>query len=372
MRIVGTGSTFRIYGDDLLTFDKLPTDVYTIEFSKMSGFFLERHAPIEIKEKLYGTHNNKAFKVLDRFKEFERNLGVLLSGKKGIGKSIFAKKLAIEAINRDMPVVLVEKYLPGVEGFIQSIDQEIIVIFDEYDKTYGSVNSKDGESDAQAALLTLFDGMAMGKKLFVITCNETRYISDYLINRPGRFHFHIRFNEPETDEIRAYLMDKLKPEYYEEINDIITFSKKIPLNYDKLRAIAVEVNAGLKFKDAIGDLNIVNMTTEEYVITVVLNNGERFVTVDDIDMFDLEEEIEVEFADSKNSNSYVRIEFNCMDVRPDYNGNKIFIDPRNAKLDYWSYRDKDKYEDRKNEVLNSGIKEIAIARKLDRGIHYKV
>ena len=38
-------------------------------------------------------------------------------------------------------------------------------------------------ADPQTELLTLFDGLAQGKKLYVITCNNLNTLSDYLVNK---------------------------------------------------------------------------------------------------------------------------------------------------------------------------------------------
>ena len=37
MKVIQMDDTFRIYGDDLKTFDKLPAYTYTVKFSKDSG-----------------------------------------------------------------------------------------------------------------------------------------------------------------------------------------------------------------------------------------------------------------------------------------------------------------------------------------------
>ena len=90
MKAISIGKTFEIYDDSLLTYDKLPAQVYTIRFSQMKGFYLEKHQNIEInEEKIYGVHLQKIQKVIKSFEKMERNLGVILSGDKGIGKSRF-------------------------------------------------------------------------------------------------------------------------------------------------------------------------------------------------------------------------------------------------------------------------------------------
>lgn len=63
-------------------------------------------------------------------------------------------------------------------------------------------------------------------------------LNSYIVNRPGRFHYHFRFNYPEPEDIREYLHDQLMPGYDAEIEKIVEFSRTVSLNYDCLRAIA--------------------------------------------------------------------------------------------------------------------------------------
>lgn len=87
MKIIETGTTYKIYGEDLIVLENLPAQTYKVGFSKFTGFFLEKQANLEIKEeKIYGVHESKVRKVLSRFKNTNKNLGVILSGDKGIGK----------------------------------------------------------------------------------------------------------------------------------------------------------------------------------------------------------------------------------------------------------------------------------------------
>lgn len=276
MKIVNTGSIFRIFDDDLKTYNELPVGTYGVNFSMMGGFFLEKRDNISIDEKIYGVHREKAKKVLSSYKKSNRNLGVILSGNKGIGKSLTAKLIAIEANNQNLPVIIVDKGLKGVASYISSIQQECVVIFDEFEKMFksgGRRNEADGEQDE---FLTLFDGLDQGKKLFVVTCNSLSDLSDFMVNRPGRFHYHFRFNYPTVEEIREYLSDKLCKEYYNQIDEVISFSGMTDLNYDCLRAIAFELNMGTPFKEAIKDLNITNYDNDyRYDVTCVLANGLR-------------------------------------------------------------------------------------------------
>lgn len=225
MKAVQTGSKFKIFDDSLKTYDQLPVLTYMIGYNQQEGCFLIRHPDIVVREKTYGVHNSKVKKVLSAFESFERSLGVILSGDKGIGKSLFAKQLCENAIKNGLPVIIVDACLPGIARFIESIEQECVVLFDEFDKTFHSGRNRD--EDDQAALLSLFDGTAGGKKLYVVTCNELWGLNDYIVNRPGRFHYHFRFEYPSASDIKEYPTDKLAPAYIGEIEKVIGFSQKI-------------------------------------------------------------------------------------------------------------------------------------------------
>lgn len=109
MKIIETGTTYKVYGEDLVVLDNLPAQTYKVGCGQFTGFFLEKQHDLEIKEdKIYGVHEEKANKVLNRFEKSRKNLGVILSGDKGIGKSLFARLLAQKAIQNGIPVILVD------------------------------------------------------------------------------------------------------------------------------------------------------------------------------------------------------------------------------------------------------------------------
>lgn len=272
MKAIKNGITYDIYDDSLQTFDRLPAKTYTVYFSQQSGFHLKEHTDLEVNEKVYGVHEEKAEKVLRSFAEFPRNLGVILSGDKGIGKSMFARLLCKNAVRQGSPVIIVDQSIPGIASYIESIEQECVVLFDEFDKVFASNTSKES-GDRQTQFLSLFDGVANGKKLFIVTCNELRGLNSFLVNRPGRFHYHFRFEYPSPEEIREYMTDHLSPECRGEIEDVVAFSRRVNLNYDCLRAIAFELNRGYGFKDAIQDLNIVNTESSFYRVTLYFTDG---------------------------------------------------------------------------------------------------
>lgn len=370
MKAINIGTTYDIYRDNVKTYDKLPAKNYIVRFNKMSGFYLEEYSDIEIKEKIYGVHEAKVDKVLKSFCKFEKNLGVILSGDKGIGKSLFAKRLAIKAVSSGIPVIIVDKFIPGIASYIEEIDQEVMVLFDEFDKTFTGINTSDNEADPQAGLLSLFDGISQGKKLFVITCNSINKLNDFLINRPGRFHYHFRFGYPTVEELKEYLEDKLEERYYCEIDKVIDFSRKVDLNYDCLRSIAFEINNGETFDKAITDLNIVRVSSPKYDVTLFCTDGYKFTNKSiAIDLFNVAESETIWLYDHLG-NCVVGVKFNAVDCKFDFDmcANTVKGDDIEILYDTDEYCPKDAIEKAKEHKPKC----LVINRSRSKSLHYTV
>lgn len=374
MQVLNTGTTYKIFDESMRAFNQMPAGVYKIGFSPMTGYSLIKTDNIEVNEKIYGNHLAKVEKVYKTFKVFPRNLGIILSGDKGIGKSLFAKLLSIKAVENGYPIIICDCHYPGIADFLGSIQQEVVVLFDEFDKTF---NQKKEESDAQAEMLTLFDGLYMGKKMFIITCNEIRYLNDYLINRPGRFHYHFRFEYPTEAEVNEYMKDKVTEEFWGEIPAVVEFSKKVDLNFDCLRAIAFELNMGSTFAEAAKDLNIVNVEKPEYTALLYFKDGTVYKRSElRIDLFNDSEEIKSWFNHSgKYPNVFVT--FNTTNHYYDYDKGAIVV----PKSDIDIFFEKDEYFGSNEEELTSkadnferiGVDFLILKREYSRNnIHYTV
>lgn len=270
MNIVNAGSRYQVYGEDVKTFRSLPVGSYNVEFNKMTGFYLTaRHDLTVTEDKIYGSSSAKVDKVMKSYHLMDRNFGVLLSGQKGIGKSLFVRLVADRAILNSLPVIVVSSAIPGLADFISSIDQDCVVIFDEFEKTF----AKQDDWNPQDELLSLFDGIDGGHKLFIVTCNKLEDISQYMLNRPGRFHYHFAMCAPAQDEVREYMLDKVLPQYQEAIEDVVNLSGVIDMPYDFLRAICFELNQGYSLKEAMSDLNITRVNRMKFDIKLYLSNG---------------------------------------------------------------------------------------------------
>lgn len=366
MNVVHSGNQFQIYGDALKTYEKLPLGTYEINFDKMMGFFLTSHSELVVnEEKIYGSTPSKVEKVLRGFQAVDRNFGVILSGRKGIGKSLFARQLAIRAKDYGLPLILVPTYYPGIADFISSIEQEVIVLFDEFEKTFADQE----HNNPQEEMLPLFDGIDNGKKLFIITCNELHKLNSYLLNRPGRFHYHFVLGNPNPDEIKEYMTDKLKPEYHHLIKKLIGFSLNVDLTYDVLRAIAFELNMGYSFEETLMDLNISKEGTPKFNIRVEFSDGScRTVNGQRINTYS-NERVYVWFNNkSGHSGDSIRLDFTPSDIVLDMDHAEMTLDP--SKVERYideDYFDMDKEEERKRYeyLCNLEITKISFTRVVD-------
>lgn len=377
MRIIKSGTKYSIFDSSIETFDRLPIGTYAVGYNQNEGCFLIRRSDVEVTEKTYGVHNRKVQKVMESFSTFERSLGVILSGDKGIGKSLFAKKLCENAVQAGYPVVIVDSCLPGIGRFIESIAQECVVLFDEFDKTFR--NTKDDND--QARLLSLFDGTAGGKKLYIVTCNELYGLNNYIVNRPGRFHYHFRFDYPAPADIREYLGDKLDVCYHKQIDSVVEFSRKISLNYDCLRAIAFELNNGLDFADAIADLNIITTEDEKYKVYLVFENGKAVHNLHySTNLYDYDGTMTfIRFYDD-DGKFVLDAYFDKASIKYDMAKGKVLVPPSGIKIDERK-DDEDNYDDDEEESTSGvkvpsfrgvKVKYMTFTKRAAKNLHYMI
>lgn len=275
MNIVISGGRLQVYGEDVQTYKTIPVGSYEVCFHKMMGFYMTSRPDLMAKEdKVYGDHTRKVEKIFRAYENMDRNLGVILSGIKGSGKSLLVRMLAQESIGKGIPVILVNSYVPGIASFLADIDQEVLVVFDEFEKTFG----KNDEFDPQEEMLSLFDGLDNGKKLFVVTCNELNKMNNYLLNRPGRFHYHFVIGSPSPAEVQEYMIDKLEPKYYPLVDRIVNFANTVNITYDYLRAIAFEINMGYSIEETLNELNIMRVKDLTFDIMFKFTNGQTYET----------------------------------------------------------------------------------------------
>lgn len=315
MKIVKTGNISRIFPDDLQTFDSLPVGNYKVCFNALMGFYLQDMDSFKMTEQPYGKHPLKIAKIKKLYQNIDRSVGAILSGRKGMGKSMFARLLSIDfAESFGMPTLIVTDAHLGITDFIESIKQEVVVLFDEFEKTFdsgegyrhGNDQKPNPHKESQEKMLGLFDGISQTKRLYLVTVNDIRRVNQYMMNRPGRFHYHIQFQHPSADEIELYLKDKLKPEFHHQITIVKRFANRFDLNYDSLRAIAFDLNLGYSFLETMEDLNVSSTESESVRYTINVYHSDGTVGTAETDINLMSSAVAFRYHTPSGDSGYVR------------------------------------------------------------------
>lgn len=185
--------------------ETLPPGNYVVKFREMGGvFYLEQIADFVKPKRIYGNTVNRANRILNTFSDRSGTTGLLLTGTKGSGKTLLAKTISNIAAEQGMPTVIVNSPFTGdsFNSFIQSIEQPIVLLFDEFEKVY--------DEEDQELILTLLDGAYHSQKLFIFTCNNKWKINDNMRNRPGRIYYMLEYKGLSNDFIEEYCMENMK------------------------------------------------------------------------------------------------------------------------------------------------------------------
>lgn len=247
--------------------EKVPNGVYTLNQS-MFGFYLSRiEDEFEFSHKLYGLEESLIGRVKRTWDNTDKNLGVLLNGLKGTGKTVTAKVIANQA---NVPVIIIN-FNPeggGIPEFLNQITQDVVIFIDEYEKIFGE------ESD----LLTIMDGVfnTEHRKLFLLTTNKT-YLNDNLLQRPSRIRYFKTFNDLTPDVIAEIVDDNLDyPEFREELIKIISNLEIITI--DIVKAVIEETNIHRESpNEFISVFNVKKISGRHTVYQQVTNENDQVI-----------------------------------------------------------------------------------------------
>lgn len=211
----------------------LPKGIYEVKVS-MTGFYLSKIAEsFTFDYKLYGLNQKFIDYVLKTYENTTGNLGVLLDGIKGTGKTVTAKELCNHL---QLPVILVQSMGDSNDKLIKylstTINFDCIFFFDEYEKEFK--NSSD--------VLSFMDGTynSIYRKIFLLTTNELN-VDLNLLGRPSRIRYKKSFSNLSEEVTREILNDILKDKTAIEKVIELTHSMNI-ITIDLIKAIATEIN----------------------------------------------------------------------------------------------------------------------------------
>jgi SpoVK/Ycf46/Vps4 family AAA+-type ATPase len=181
---------------------------------------------------------------------------VLLNGLKGTGKTVTAKVICNKL---NLPVILINENPEGggIPDFLNEIEQDVIVMMDEYEKVFGE----------DAELLTVMDGVltSTSRKLFMLTTNNT-YINENLLQRPSRIRYQKTFKDLSPEVIEEIVDDLLK--YKKHKGELISAISNLEvITIDVVKSIIEEVNIHNEPPSVFMDVFNVKKITGKYTVT---------------------------------------------------------------------------------------------------------
>lgn len=211
--------------------DKLPVAVYKTQIDMFDNIYLTKVSErFEMPEKIYDVQREFIDRIHKSWAETTGNLGVLLNGIRGTGKTITAELLANES---NLPVILVTNNYKGLTSFLNEFQQDCIIFIDEYDKIF------ERHSDT---LLTIMDGALKTKSrfMFLLTTNES-YLNQNMYQRPSRIRYIKRFEDLPLEAIIEIVDDMLI--HIELREKAIDFIAHMPIiTMDLVKSVIEEIN----------------------------------------------------------------------------------------------------------------------------------
>jgi hypothetical protein len=256
----------------------LPAGVYEFKAS-LTGWWLDRTGDeFEFPFKVYNASQHIIDRVCKYWDTHGGNLGVLMNGLRGAGKTMTAQLLANKLIReKNLPVLVVRSPVP-LQLIFNAVQQDMLVIFDEFEKTHSIENGE------QQQLLSTIDGMSRSShsRLIIFTTNSER-INENFKDRPSRIHYKFQFDKVADEVIDGLINDSLDADLMQYKLDILAFlSTRDICTIDIVKAVIAEVQAfresPLQFENI---LNIAKGQPPAFTVNVIdPDNGEVMKTVD--------------------------------------------------------------------------------------------
>lgn len=206
--------------------------IYQVNMNPMTGLYLSRISKsFKLPKKIYNIESTFIQRALKSFREISGNLGIILNGIKGTGKTITAKLIAQQS---NLPILLVEHPFEGLPAFISKIDFDCVIFIDEYEKVFNG--------DERGILLSVMDGVQNphAKIMYLLTTNSLR-VNENLVNRPSRIRYLKEYGDLPKETISEILEDLL--ENKEFMSDALTtISELNQITMDSVVEIIKEIN----------------------------------------------------------------------------------------------------------------------------------
>ena len=184
-------------------------------------------------DRVFGKTGYEPAEIWNDFAESETSIGGLFDGDSGTGKTNYAKIISNYALLKGLPVINLSKIEINIEliEYISRFNNAVLYI-DEFDKCFKDV-------DLQNRLLDVLCDPFGYKRLGLLTTNNRRLVSNFIMGRTERIKYLILFGKLEANDVIDYCAAHNVDEKY--IEDILTArSKAAEFSYDNLITLVKE------------------------------------------------------------------------------------------------------------------------------------
>lgn len=242
----------------------LPKGIYKLMIDPFENPYLSRiQDKFQFPYKIYGTEVGFINRVVRSWKHTTSNLGVILNGLKGTGKTVTAELIANKL---ELPVIIISAHHPKLVSFLNDIQQDVVIFIDEFEKIY------DGWENS---LLSIMDGVMKTKHrlFFLLTTNELR-VDRNLLQRPSRIRYIKTFSDLSLPVIMEVVQDKL---IHQDLFDAtITFISELPIiTMDLIKSVVEEVNIHNEGPENFKDVFNIHSNNDQMYNVYTLENGKK-------------------------------------------------------------------------------------------------
>lgn len=252
--------------------DNLEPAIYKLQDHPQRGLFLEKICQkFSFAYKIYGINEDFVKRVKKSWDNTTGNFGVLLNGTKGTGKTITAELICNEM---NLPVIIIPFKSDHLSNFLNSIQQDVVVFIDEYEKMYDRYNN---------SLLAIMDGVMKtdNRIMFLLTTNDDS-VEGNMLQRPSRIRYVKSYGDLTIDVVMEVVKDTLI--YTQFFDDCIKMISELPIiTMDLVKSIIQEVNIHEEnpyvFKDY---FNIHGNKNDLYKLYKINLEGEKEIVGDSV------------------------------------------------------------------------------------------
>lgn len=256
--------------------DPLPVGIHKLEENPETGelYLTEVQEKFVFPYKIFGAEKSFIERVKITYDNTGGNLGILLSGVKGTGKTVTAELICNIL---ELPVIMVSFATGGLPDFINNLPDDVVIFFDEYEKLHKSAKPRFDDddnpiSDMDDYLLSVMDGSlnTSRRKVFILTTNDA-WINKNMLQRPGRIRYYKTFGDLSLAVITEIIDDMLEDKSFRE-SLIDTISQLEIITIDIVKSMVIEVNIHKEKPEAFLSFFNVKKIDNKYDIFMKIGN----------------------------------------------------------------------------------------------------